>query len=194
MLVNILYWMGKKTSSILVALLPVELIIRLFWFMPGRLVVDILKLYGAEIGENVKIMLPIIFHNFNDHSQKPFQNLHIGYNSFLGRDCFLDLMGEINIEDNVTIAMGVTIVTHMDVGYSTVRQYFPNYAKAITIQPGAYIGARATIIAPVEIGSGALIGAGSLVIKNVPSKSVFAGVPAKKIRNLGGESQITDEI
>jgi acetyltransferase-like isoleucine patch superfamily enzyme len=183
-IVNSVYWIGKLFFRILVILLPVEFIVRLFWFMPGRLVIDILKWYGAEIGENVQIMLPIIFHNFEDRAQKPFQRLQIGANSFLGRDCFLDLMGNIIIHDNVTIAMGVTLITHMNVGNSSVREHFPNLINDLIIQQGAYIGARATIIAPAEIGSGALVGAGSLVIKNVIPQCVYAGVPAKKIRSL----------
>ena len=184
MIVNAFYSLSKVIMRILIAVLPVELVVRLFWLMPGRLVVDVLKWYGAEIGDNVKIMLPILFHNFEDQSRKPFQHLHIGANSFVGRDCFLDLMGEICLKDNVTMAMGVTLITHMNVGNSSVRAYFPTYVKDITIQSGAYIGARAMIIAPVEIGAGALIGAGSLVLKKVPAKSVFAGVPARKLRDL----------
>lgn len=168
----------------LTRLLPVEYVNRLFWFMPGRLVIDILRWYGADIGENVKIMPPILFHNFQDKSDKPFQNLHIGSNSFLGRNCFLDLMGNIHIENNVTIAMGVTLITHMNVGNSSAREYFPDYAKDITIRQGAYVGAKATIIAPAEIGDGALVGAGSLVLDDVPSMMIAVGVPSKPIRKL----------
>jgi len=184
MIINFIYWVGRLTFRFLILLLPVEVINRLFGFMPGRLVIDILKWYGADIGENVKIMPPILFHNFQDQAQKPFQNLHIGRNSFLGRDCFIDLIGKVVIEENVTMAMGVMLVTHMNIGNSSGSEQHPAYVQDITIKQGVYIGARTTIIAPVTIDSGALIGASSLVIHDVPPHSVSAGVPAKVIRDL----------
>jgi acetyltransferase-like isoleucine patch superfamily enzyme len=183
-MIDQLYWILKAVFRFAIFLLPVELVNRLFYFLPGRLVVDILKWYGADIAGNVKIMPPILFHNFQEKSRKPFQNLSIGADSFLGRDCFVDLIGKIFIENNVTIAMGVTMVTHMNVGNSSVREQFPTCINDITIQQGSYIGARATIIAPVNIGAGALIGAGSLVLHDVPPRSICAGVPAKVIRSL----------
>jgi acetyltransferase-like isoleucine patch superfamily enzyme len=184
MIVNLVYLVAKLIFRILIWVLPVEFINRLFWLMPGRLVVDILKWYGADIQENVKIMPPILFHNFKDRFDKPFENLHIGANSFIGRDCFLDLIGKIVLEENITLAMGVTLVTHMNVGNSSIKEQFPTYIKDIVVRRDAYIGARVTVIAPVEIGSGALIGAGSLVIHDIPSHTLSAGVPAKTIRSL----------
>jgi len=183
-MVDAAYWVEKVIFRILLKLLPVEFVNRLFWFMPGRLVIDILRWYGADIGENVKIMPPILFHNFQDKSDKPFENLHVGANSFIGRDCFLDLMGKVILEDNVTLAMGITLVTHMNVGNSSIKGQFPTYVKDIIVRNASYIGARVTVIAPVEIGSGALIGAGSLVIHDAPSHTLSAGVPAVVIRSL----------
>lgn len=186
MIVDAVYWIEKLIFRILLKLLPVEFINRLFWFMPGRLVVDILRWYRADISEGVKIMPPILFHNFQDKSDKPFENLCIGAHSFIGRDCFLDLIGKIVLEDNVTLAMGVTLITHMNVGNSSIKKQFPTYIKDIVVRRNTYIGARTTVIAPVEIGSGALIGAGSLIIHDVPSNTLNAGVPAKTIHSLEG--------
>lgn len=183
-MIDIFYYLTKPFIWFLSNILPVELINRLFWIMPGRLVIDILRWKGAKIGKNTKIMPPILFHNFQDKSSKPFQNLAIGDNCFLGRDCFIDLIGKINIEDNVTLAMGVMLITHLNVGNSYVKYQYPTVVENIIIRQGAYIGARATIIAPVEIGLGSLIGAGSLVLADIPPCSIGVGVPAKKIRNI----------
>jgi acetyltransferase-like isoleucine patch superfamily enzyme len=52
----------------------------------------------------------------------------------------------------------------------------------ITIGNNVWIGINATIVGPVTIGDNAVIGAGSVVLKDIPSNAVAAGVPAKVIR------------
>ena len=57
------------------------------------------------------------------------------------------------------------------------------YSKGIvTIHDNVWVGDKATILPGVEIGYGAIIGANSVVTKNVPEKSIVAGNPAKIIR------------
>ena len=58
-------------------------------------------------------------------------------------------------------------------------------ATGVTIREGASIGAGSVCIAPVEIGSWALVAAGSTVTKDVPAFALVAGVPAKRIRWVG---------
>ena len=55
----------------------------------------------------------------------------------------------------------------------------------ILIKKGAWIGARAIILPNVTVGEGSIIGAGAVVTKDVPPYTVVAGVPAKKIKDLG---------
>ncbi len=59
------------------------------------------------------------------------------------------------------------------------------HAVGVTIGDGASIGARAVCIAPVKIGSWALVAAGAVVTKDVPDFALVAGVPAKRIRWVG---------
>lgn len=54
----------------------------------------------------------------------------------------------------------------------------------IVIEDGCWIGARVTILGGVTVGNGSIIGAGSLVNKDVPANTIYAGVPAKLIRSL----------
>ena len=55
-----------------------------------------------------------------------------------------------------------------------------------TIGNGAYIGSDSMLVAPVRIGRGAITGAGAVVTKDVPPRSVVVGVPARVIRVLDG--------
>jgi bifunctional UDP-N-acetylglucosamine pyrophosphorylase/glucosamine-1-phosphate N-acetyltransferase len=55
-----------------------------------------------------------------------------------------------------------------------------------TIEDGAYIGSDSMLVAPVRIGRGAVTGAGAVVTKSVPARSVAVGVPARVIRRLNG--------
>jgi acetyltransferase-like isoleucine patch superfamily enzyme len=184
MVADLVYYITKFIFRLLTLILPVEFINRLFYFMPGRLVVDICRWYGAEIGEHVQIMPPILIHNWQDGIQKPFQNLHIGSNINIGRNAFFDLHGKIDIESNCTIAMDVMILTHTNVGNIPIQQDIHASIGKVSIRSGVYVGARALIIASVEIGSNSAIGAGAVVIKDVPPRSIYAGVPAKMIRKL----------
>lgn len=54
----------------------------------------------------------------------------------------------------------------------------------VIIGDDVFIGSDVKILKGVEIGNGSVIGSGSLVVKNVPAMTVFAGVPAKFIRNI----------
>ena len=56
--------------------------------------------------------------------------------------------------------------------------------KGATVKSGAKIGANTTVLPDVTIGEMALVGAGSVVVRDVPAKSVVAGVPAKVIKNV----------
>jgi len=114
----------------------------------------------------------------------PFTNLrvylyriigfNIGKNVFIGMKCYMDDVAIKNtvIEDNVTISYGT---------------YFACHGKGqrhtkITIKENAYIGMRCNIISGKEgviIGENTIVGAGSLVNKNIPSNTTAVGVPVK---------------
>lgn len=131
----------------------------------------ILKKMNAAISENVYIESHLHIHN----GMKDFSNLRIGSNSYIGRDCFIDLSEKVIIECNVTIAMRSTLVTHFNAGLSKASEVFPKYKRAIHINTGVYIGAGSIILAGVTIGENAMIAAGSVVISDIPSGAVVGG-------------------
>lgn len=93
----------------------------------------------------------------------------------------------IKIGNNVRIASNVTFVTH-DVSHVMLNdnpelggEQFSEKIGCIEIQDNVFIGTGATILYGVQIGSNVIIGAGSLVNKDIPPNSVAAGVPARVI-------------
>lgn len=88
----------------------------------------------------------------------------------------------IAVGSNVYITAGVQFITH-DGGTLVLRHEQPDLEWTAPIEIGdyVYIGVRSIILPNVRIGDRCIIGAGSVVTKDVPSNSVFAGVPARRI-------------
>jgi acetyltransferase-like isoleucine patch superfamily enzyme len=180
-----LYPLLKLLLRLVQLCLPVEAFNKLCLILPARLIADGLRYYGASIGDNTTFTAPIIFHNFADRADKPFANLVIGSNCYLGRAIFLDLKDRIVIADNATLAMGVMILTHTDVAGSSLKQNgFPSTTGPVTIGDGAYLAARATVLQGVEIGECAVVAAGAVVTESVPAHKVYGGVPARPISEV----------
>jgi len=96
----------------------------------------------------------------------------------------------VEIEDDVFITRGATIVAHTTpTPYQ--RRYIPDVRfGAVRIRRGAYVGVNAINLPGVTIGEGAIVGAGAVVTKDVPPLSVAVGNPARVIRTIdkGGAS------
>ncbi|AUC15829.1 dTDP-6-deoxy-3,4-keto-hexulose isomerase [Tenacibaculum sp. SZ-18] len=128
----------------------------------------------SSIMENVKIGVNcnISSHTFIEN------NVIIGNNVTIKSGVFL--WDGLIIEDNVFIGPNVTFTNDK---YPRSKQYLDSYQKTV-IQHGASIGANATILGGLIIGSNSLIGAGSVVTKHIASSELWVGNPAKFVRNL----------
>lgn len=119
----------------------------------------------------------------------------------IGKNCnicaFVLIENEVNIGDNVTIKSGVqlwdgvTVKDNVFIGPNVTftNDKFPrskehkSYPKTI-IEEGASIGANSTILPGITIGKRAMIGAGSVVTKNVPDNELWVGNPAKFVKKI----------
>jgi acetyltransferase-like isoleucine patch superfamily enzyme len=90
----------------------------------------------------------------------------------------------ITLGSNVYITAGVFFITH-DGGTLILRKEVPDleWTAPIAVGNDVYIGVRATILPGVTIGNRCIIGAGSVVTKDIPDNSVAAGVPARVIKS-----------
>ncbi|MDY3914833.1 MAG: acyltransferase [Phocaeicola sp.] len=116
------------------------------------------------------------------------KGLKIGKGTIIGDNAMLDARRGIDIGQNVNFSSGVEIWTLQHDYRDPNFACNPDHTGPVTIGDRAWIGPRVTILHSVNIGEGAVVGAGSVVTKDVEPYSVVAGIPAKKIaerpRNL----------
>lgn len=111
-------------------------------------------------------------------------SIKIGKNVGVEHNCEIDYSGGLTVEDDVWISEGVLITTHSH--QVKTREPKKNQGidfSSLVICADSWIGARSIILGSVNrIGKGAVIGAGSVVTKDVEDWAVVAGCPAKSIR------------
>src|SRR3954470_13064380 len=133
-----------------------------------------INLYGCEIGENTKIGAFV-------EVQK---NARVGSRCKISSHTFV--CEGVTIEDNVFIGHGVTFIndiypraTAANGGLQTEQDW---KVERTLVSKGASVGSGATILANVRIGENAIVGAGSMVTKDVPANAIVAGNPARLLR------------
>ena len=153
-------------------------------YCDSRLLPAALRWMGARVGEGCVFESPLTI-----NAQDGYHNLSIGDRCYVGKNVLLDIKGKIIIGDNVTISMGCSLISHLDVGRSGLSEQYPLQLGEIRIGSNCYLGANATILMNVELGDHCLIGAGAVVNRSMPSYSVVAGVPARVIREVQTEER-----
>lgn len=128
------------------------------------------RMFGMTIGKTAEI-------NMKLYVLTP-ENISIGEHTHINHGVFLDGRNTLKIGNNVSISHYVSILT----GTHDIQS--PNFVtelKPVKIGDNAWIGIHATILPGVTIGTGSVVAAGAVVTKDVPSFTVVAGIPAKKI-------------
>ena len=137
---------------------------------------------NIEIGPDCTIQDKVRF--YVSHPFSYDNRIEIGKCVFLGQNCDFNCASKIKVGDNTLIAANTMIV---DVGHATASETLinkqPVVSGAILIGNDVWIGAGCIILKGITIGNGSVIGAGSLVNKSVPAYQVWAGTPARFIKN-----------
>ncbi|OHB59808.1 MAG: acetyltransferase [Planctomycetes bacterium RBG_13_44_8b] len=137
---------------------------------------DFVNLYGCEIGDNSKI--------------GPFVEIQKG--AKIGRNCKISshtfICEGVTIEDNVFVGHNVTFINDIYPHATTEDgrlQVDKDWVCVPTlVKQGASIGSSVTLLCGITIGSNAVIGAGSVVTKDVPADTIVAGNPARILRKI----------
>lgn len=142
----------------------------------------LLRLAGASIGKDT-VLFDVKFSNLYHYG---FKKLNIENRVFLGDEVMLDVRGGVVLEDDVTVSNRVTIVSHSNVGFEDhpLQKKYPTKESLVVIKSGAYIGTGAIILPGVTIGRESIVGAGSVVTRDVPDHVLVAGVPTKIKKKL----------
>lgn len=112
------------------------------------------------------------------------KGLTIDKDTFINHECFFDLSAPITIGNNCNIGMRCCFITGTHQIGGQHRRADSNITKPINIGNGVWIGANVTILPGCVIGDGVIIAAGSIVVKSCEPNSIYAGIPAKKIKEL----------
>ena len=142
-----------------------------------------INLYGCEVGDETKIGAFV----------------EIQKNASVGKRCKISshtfICEGVTIEDNVFIGHGVTFINDSYPRATTVAGGLQTEAdwkvEQTCIKKGASIGSGSTILSRVTVGENAIVGAGSVVTKDVPPNSIVAGNPAKVLRYVEESQEIS---
>jgi len=110
--------------------------------------------------------------------------LEIGAHTYINRNCFIDLSAPVIIGDGCVISLEVALITSSHEISNATRRAGAVTARSIEVGNGTWIGARATVLPGVTIGSGCIVAAGAVVVRDCEPNGVYAGVPARRIRDL----------
>ncbi len=141
-----------------------------------------LRLLGARIGRRT-ILHDVRFFNLY---RRGLAGLEIGDECFVGDECLLDLAEAVRLESRVTLAERVLVLTHANVGYRDhpLQAHFPAMAAPVVVEAGSFLGASVTVLPGVRVGAQSFVAAGSVVTKDVPPRTLVAGVPARPVRAI----------
>jgi acetyltransferase-like isoleucine patch superfamily enzyme len=114
------------------------------------------------------------------------RGVKIGRNVFIGDNVHLDVFHPnlITIEDNVSIGMRTMIFAHRSHWSPFLSKIYPKMTAPVVLGKGSWIAPGCIILPGVKIGTNSVVGAGSVVIKDVEPYSVVAGSPAKFIKKV----------
>ena len=116
-------------------------------------------------------------------------NIHLGNNVFVNSNCYFMDCADITIGDNVFIGPFVGLYTGTHPLEYKRRNQGLEKALSIKIGDNCWFGANVSVMPGVTIGNGCVIGAGSVVTKDVEDNCLVAGVPAKVIKKINQEEE-----
>lgn len=147
---------------------------------------EILREAMGTYGENLYIIPPI-------YANCGLTNVHVGKNVVINFNCTFVDDGEVFIGDDCMIGPGCNIATSVHPISPRLRRHKLQYNKPVHIGNNVWLGAGVTVLPGITIGDDSVVGAGSVVTKDVPSKAIVAGNPAKLIRMVTDEDDYTYE-
>lgn len=141
------------------------------WFIFTRVKPAILRLFGARVGRGVVI---------KPHVRIKFPwRLSIGDHCWIGQGLWIDNIADVSIGSHVCLSQNGYLCTG---SHDRRSRSFDLIALPISIADGAWIAASCILLPGIKIGANAIVAAGSVVTKDVPSATIAGGNPAQPIK------------
>lgn len=162
---------------------PGGLVPRLAWFIAGRLVINtyvpwpmcvksfVLRFFGARLGRGV-VIKPKVNIKYPWH-------LSIGDHSWIGELVWIESLGSVAVGNHVVLSQGCMLLCG---NHDYKKTVFNLIVSDISIEDGAWIGARAVVCPGVTVRSHAILSVGSVATKELEPYGIYQGNPAAKIR------------
>lgn len=132
----------------------------------------LLKLFGAKVGKNV-VIKPRVSIKYPWH-------LVIGNNVWIGELVWIDNLAKVTLKDNTCVSQGAMLLCG---NHNYKKTSFDLMVASITIEEGAWVGAKAVVCPGVKLGNHSLLTVGSIATSNIEPYSIYQGNPAKKIKD-----------
>ena len=153
------------------------------------------KLYFADRSDFdtlAEIVKELLGKSENAFINPPFycdygKNIEVGKNFFANYNCTIIDVAKVKIGDNCQFAPNVSIYTAGHPLHPVARNSLYEYGIEVTVGDNVWIGGNTVIMPGVHIGSNTVIGAGSVVTKDIPDWVVAAGNPCRVIREITEE-------
>lgn len=146
--------------------------------------VEVRSPHLLELGSDLFVDANVVLHCGGMDWSPAEGGIRIGSGSYVGPGSVLFGAGGIDIGEAVLISPGVVITSHQHTYAdrdADIRDQ-PLAFGRVVIERNVWIGANATVLPGVRLGEGSIVGAGAVVTKDVPPRSVVVGVPAVILR------------
>ena len=161
---------------------PGNLILRILWYffsliffksswLPFTFIkVFILRIFGAKIGKSIVIKPRV-------NIKYPWK-LSLGNHVWIGENVWIDNLDNVVIGNNVCISQGAFLLCG---NHNYNKESFDLITKPITVEDGAWIGAKSTVLLGVTAKSHSILSAGSVTSNDLEPYSIYRGNPAEKV-------------
>ncbi len=156
---------------------------RLLWFIKGRILLNTylpwpmwvkrfaLRFFGAKLGRGVVIKPKV-------NIKYPWF-LEVGDHVWIGEGVWIDNLGKVTIGSHVALSQGAMLLCG---NHDYKKESFDLIVGPITIEDGAWIGAKAVVCPGVRVGTHAILTVGSVATKDLEPYGIYQGNPAVKVR------------
>jgi bifunctional UDP-N-acetylglucosamine pyrophosphorylase / glucosamine-1-phosphate N-acetyltransferase len=151
------------------------------------------RIEDSAIGDNVTIKESVINVSVIGDGTSVGPYAHVRPGTVLGKNARIgnfvetkkSVIGDYSKVPHLSYVGDATVGNRVNIGAGTITcNYDGNGKNSTIIKDNVFIGSNSSLVAPVSIGEGAATGAGSVVTKDVPDKTLFVGNPAKKLKDI----------